>query len=206
VGFAGISICDCAVNNSPEPAPAGAGSFVIAVDNELPPWLNFGRSNATRMSQNPFRLLLHVPVPWVFILAYLCGVALEFIFPGSFHSPETNRAGSILGGILLATGVAIAAWGWLIFFKARTTTVPGRASNKLVTWGPYRFSRNPMYVGLGLAYLGEAGLLHQLWPVIFLPPTICYLNWIVIPVEEARLKEVFASEYQAYCAKVRRWV
>ena len=158
------------------------------------------------MSQNPLRLLLHVPVPWVFVLTYLGGVVLEFVFPGSFHSLESNPAGGILGGILLAAGVAIAAWGWLIFFKARTTTVPGRASNKLVTWGPYRFSRNPMYVGLTLAYLGEAGLLHQFWPVLLLPLTICHINWIVIPVEEARLKEVFGSEYQAYCAKVRRWI
>ena len=63
-----------------------------------------------------------------------------------------------------------------------------------------------MYVGLALAYLGEAGLLHQLWPVLLLPLTICYINWIVIPVEEARLNEVFALEYQAYCAKVRRWI
>ena len=158
------------------------------------------------MFYNPFRLLLHVPVPWVFILTYLCGVGLEFVFPDTVHSPETYTASSILGGILLAMGVVIAAWGWLIFYKARTTTVPGRASSKLVTWGPYRFSRNPMYVGLSLAYLGEAGLLHQLWPVFLLPLTICYINWIVIPVEEARLNEVFAPEYQTYCAKVRRWV
>jgi protein-S-isoprenylcysteine O-methyltransferase Ste14 len=158
------------------------------------------------MSQNPLRLLLHVPVPWVFVLTYLCGVVLEFIFPRGFHSHWANRAGSVLGGILLATGLALAAWGWLIFFKARTTTVPGRASSKLVIWGPYRFSRNPMYVGLSVAYLGEAGLLHQLWPILLLPLTICYVNWVVIPVEESRLKEVFTLDYEAYCAKVRRWV
>jgi hypothetical protein len=121
---------------------------------------------------NPFRLLLHVPVPWVFILTYLGGVGLELFFPGSAHSPGTNFASTILGGVLFATGVAIAAWGWLIFHKARTTTIPGRSSSRLVTWGPYRFSRNPMYVGLVLAYLGEAGLLHQIWPVLLLPLTI----------------------------------
>jgi protein-S-isoprenylcysteine O-methyltransferase Ste14 len=158
------------------------------------------------MSYNPLRLLLHVPVPWVFILAYLCGVGLERVFPISVHLPETNRIGTILGGVLFAMGAAVAAWGWLIFYKARTTTVPGRASSKLITWGPYQFSRNPMYVGLILAYLGEAGLLHQIWPVLLLAVTISYINWIVIPVEEARLNEVFALEYQTYCAKVRRWI
>ncbi len=160
----------------------------------------------THMHRNPLRLMLHVPVPWVFVLAYLGGVALELFFPSRFHSSEANLIGSILGGILLATGMGIAAWGWLIFYKSRTTTVPGRASSKLVTWGPYRFSRNPMYVGLILAYLGEAGVLHQLWPVLFLPFVVFYINWIVIPVEEARLKEIFSMEYHAYCAKVRRWI
>jgi protein-S-isoprenylcysteine O-methyltransferase Ste14 len=63
-----------------------------------------------------------------------------------------------------------------------------------------------MYVGLTLAYLGEAGILHQTWPVILLPLTVAYLNWIVIPVEEAKLKEVFGDEYERYRAAVRRWV
>jgi protein-S-isoprenylcysteine O-methyltransferase Ste14 len=157
------------------------------------------------MLYNPFKLLLHVPVPWVFVLTYLCGVVLELVCRSSTHSPETHSASIIVGGVLLALGVLVAGWSWLIFHKARTTTVPGRASSRLIIRGPYRFSRNPMYVGLSLAYLGEAGLLHQIWPVLLLPLTIAYVNWIVIPVEEARLKEVFALEYQAYCAKVRRW-
>jgi protein-S-isoprenylcysteine O-methyltransferase Ste14 len=155
------------------------------------------------MFYNPFKLLLHVPVPWVFILTYLCGVVLE-LFTG-IHSPATRPASSMVGAVLFVIGAAIAAWSWLIFHKERTTTIPGRASRMLVTRGPYRFSRNPMYVGLSIAYLGEAGLLHQVRPVFLLPLTICYINWIVIPVEEARLKEVFTLEYQAYCAKVRRW-
>ncbi len=159
------------------------------------------------MFYNPFRLLLHVPVPWVFILTYLCGVGLGLAFPGSVHLPATYLlTGTVLGGALFAAGAAIATWGWLIFYKARTTTVPGRASSKLVTRGPYQFSRNPMYIGLILAYLGEAGLLHQIWPVPLLVVTISYLNWIVIPVEEARLNDVFGPEYQTYCAKVRRWI
>ncbi len=158
------------------------------------------------MFYNPFRLLLHVPVPWVFVLTYLCGVSLELVCRTSVHLPVTHPAGVILGGVLFAAGAVSAAWSWLIFHKARTTTIPGRASSKLITWGPYRFSRNPMYVGLIFAYVGEAGILHQIWPVLLLPLVVSYINWIVIPVEEARLKEVFELEYQAYCAKVRRWV
>jgi protein-S-isoprenylcysteine O-methyltransferase Ste14 len=108
--------------------------------------------------------------------------------------------------MLFATGAAIAGWGWLTFRRTRTTTVPGRASSSLVTWGPYRFTRNPMYLGLTLAYLGEAGILRQTWPVMLLPLTVAYVNWVVIPVEEAKLKEVFGEKYERYRARVRRWV
>src|SRR5690242_14650610 len=140
--------------------------------------------------KNPIRLLMHVPVPWVFILTYLLGAALESVRPTTI-SPRMALVCTGTGGILFVAGGVIAGWGLLIFHKAGTTTVPGQLSAKLVTWGPYRFTRNPMYVGLVLAYLGEAGLLKQIWPVIVLPLTIAYVNWTVIPVEEARLKEVF---------------
>ena len=155
--------------------------------------------------RNPVRLLLHVPVPWVFVLTYLVGVAMELVWPPQLF-PVTLSGLGVAGGMLFATGAAIAGWGWLTFRRARTTTVPGRASSILVTWGPYRFTRNPMYVGLTLAYLGEAGILHQTWPVILLPLTVAYVNWIVIPVEEAKLKEVFGDDYERYRARVRRWV
>jgi protein-S-isoprenylcysteine O-methyltransferase Ste14 len=112
----------------------------------------------------------------------------------------------VVGGVLFAIGAVIAGWSLWIFRKARTTTVPGRASAALVTWGPYRLTRNPMYVGLTAAYLGEAGLLRQAWPIVLLPLTLAYVNWIVIPLEEARLKEVFGDEYEQYRAKVRRWI
>ncbi len=93
-------------------------------------------------------------------------------------------------------GAAIAVWGLVTFRRARTTTVPGQVSAQLVTWGPYRFTRNPMYVGLIVAYLGEAGILRQIWPILLLPLTIAYVNRIVIPLEESNLLEAFGAAYQ----------
>jgi protein-S-isoprenylcysteine O-methyltransferase Ste14 len=154
----------------------------------------------------PFRLLMRVPVPWVFVLTYLVGVGLEFAVPLRIGPVVSGRLGSAYGGAVFAIGAIIAGWGLLTFRRARTTTVPGRASSRLVTWGPYRFSRNPMYAGLGIAYLGEAGILGHVWPVILLPLTIAYVNWIVIPVEQSRLTEVFGEEYTRYRARVRRWL
>jgi protein-S-isoprenylcysteine O-methyltransferase Ste14 len=155
--------------------------------------------------KNPFRFLMHVPVPWVFVVTYLLGVVLESRHPVGI-APKDAVVSTIAGGVLFAAGAVIAGWGLVIFRKARTTTVPGRSSVKLVTWGPYRFTRNPMYVGLICAYLGEAGLLRHIWPGVLLPFVVAYLNWTVIPVEEAKLEEVFQDEYEQYRSQVRRWI
>ena len=155
--------------------------------------------------KNPFRFLLYVPVPWVFVLSYLAGAALEIVHRRTIP-PDIALASTIAGGVLFALGALIAGSALVIFRRARTTTVPGQTSAKLVTWGPYRFTRNPMYVGLTLAYLGEAGMLKQIWPIILLPLTLAYVNWTVIPLEEARLQEVFQHDYEQYRARVRRWL
>lgn len=154
--------------------------------------------------KNPVQFLLHVPVPWVFVLTYLIGVELERVHHGTI-SPTAALVSTVAGAGLFAVGAVIAGWGLVLFRKANTTTVPGKLSGKLVTLGLYRFTRNPMYVGLVLAYLGEAGLLKQIWPVVLLPFTVAYLNWTVIPVEEVKLEEAFHDEYEQYRLRVRRW-
>ncbi len=151
-----------------------------------------------------FRALMLVPVPWIFVLTYLVGVALEF---ACFRYRASSRTFLVtdIGIILFAVGAALAAWGWLIFRKAGTTRVPGEASTTLVTLGPYCFTRNPMYLGLIIAYLGEAGIFRQVWPALLLRLIFAYLNWIVIPVEEERLHQVFEAQYEAYRTAVGRW-
>jgi protein-S-isoprenylcysteine O-methyltransferase Ste14 len=147
--------------------------------------------------------LLRVPVPWVFALNYLIGAGIEKLFPtGAKALPHCDVA----GGLLFLVGAIFAGWAWFIFRRHRTTATPGEKSSKLVTWGPYRFSRNPLYVGLTLAYIGEAGLLKQAWPLFLLPLTLAYVHYIVIPLEEQRLEEVFSDEYRQYRTKVRCWL
>jgi protein-S-isoprenylcysteine O-methyltransferase Ste14 len=116
------------------------------------------------------------------------------------------QAADSQGFAVFTLGAGLAAWGWLIFHRARTTRVPGEASTTLVIWGSYRLTRNPMYVGLSLTYLGEAAILRQIGPAILLPLTIAYLNRIVIPIEEERLRAVFGAEYERYQSGVRRWL
>jgi protein-S-isoprenylcysteine O-methyltransferase Ste14 len=156
-------------------------------------------------AHDPVRSVMRVPVPWVFVLAYVAGVGLEHLVRLKFHA-EAPLSLVVAGACLFCAGAVVAGWSWALFHKAGTTRVPGQPSTALVTSGPYRRSRNPMYVGLSLAYLGEAGMLKQLGPVLVLPLILAYLNWLVIPVEETRLREVFGDAYDQYCASVRRWV
>jgi len=78
-----------------------------------------------------------VPVPWVFVLTYLLGVVLEHMHHHTI-SPTAALASRTAGAVLFAVGAVIAGWGLVLFGKAKTTTVPGKLSGKLVTWGPYR--------------------------------------------------------------------
>jgi protein-S-isoprenylcysteine O-methyltransferase Ste14 len=158
------------------------------------------------MVSKPFKILLKIPVPWVFVFTYLIGLIPQFIIPIIVHSPKAIFSVRSSGVFLFAVGAFFAAWSLIIFHNANTTTTPGEKSAKLIKSGPYRFSRNPMYVSLILAYLGEAGFLVQAWPVIFLPLTISYINWIIIPVEEAQLTDNFKDEYIKYSKSVHRWL
>jgi protein-S-isoprenylcysteine O-methyltransferase Ste14 len=149
--------------------------------------------------------LLRVPVPWVFVLTYLAGVGIEAAFHRGGFFPDSKLLTPV-GFVIFILGMGFAGWGWFIFRRARTTRVPGEASTTLVTRGPYRRMRNPMYVGLSLAYIGEAAILHQIVPLVLLPLTIAYLNQVVIPLEEERLHAVFGAEYERYQNEVRRWL
>jgi protein-S-isoprenylcysteine O-methyltransferase Ste14 len=84
--------------------------------------------------------------------------------------------------------------------------VPLENSAGLATYGPYRYSRNPMYVSLLVMYTGEALVLGQLWPFLLLPFVIAYLQWILIPHEEDRLTKIFGEVYLRYCMGVNRWI
>jgi protein-S-isoprenylcysteine O-methyltransferase Ste14 len=153
------------------------------------------------------RLLLKVPVPWVFVLGYLVGVGLQHtILPRPYLSVRTTHVVSVSGMALFGVGAVFAGWGLVLFHMARTTTTPGDASKTLVTRGPYRFTRNPMYVGLTIAYLGEMGILVDIAPLIPLLFVVAYVNWIVIPVEETKLRAVFGEDYAQDCERVGRWI
>lgn len=90
--------------------------------------------------------------------------------------------------------------------RAAHALVPHGRARELVTGGTYRLTRNPMYAGLTLVYLGAAALLNLLWPVLLLPVPLLVLDRVFIPFEERRMDELFGESYAAYRRRVRRWV
>jgi len=150
--------------------------------------------------------VMHIPPPLWFAAAFFAGWGLQLLLPLTIHSSTIVLASRAMGFGLLVCGGLIALSCFVMFLLARTTVIPfGRASS-LVTRGPYRFTRNPMYLSLVLAYLGGAGLLVLPWPLVLLPVPLAVINWIVIPFEEKRLRETFGGAYDAYRAKVHRWL
>lgn len=123
--------------------------------------------------------------------------------------PLASRDGAALhslGIVLVVAGFALTAWGQLTFRAAHTAIYPNRPTTRIVRDGPYRFTRNPMYVGLTIAYLGITAIINSGWPVLLLPVVLILLWTFVIRREEAYLTSAFGNEYRDYCASVRRWV
>jgi protein-S-isoprenylcysteine O-methyltransferase Ste14 len=113
---------------------------------------------------------------------------------------------SVVSVVMGVVGLALMGWGFFAFRRARTAILPFHSASSLVTTGPYRFTRNPMYTGLTIAYLGGALLIASAWPLILLPVVLIVLFITVIAREERYLSDAFAIEYAAYCARVRRWL
>ena len=146
------------------------------------------------------------PPPFLFVI----GLVVGWVLDRYWHAlPLSGFAGSALkpfGVAAVALGVLLSGWGVMTFRRAKTAIVPHHSASQLVTNGPYRFTRNPMYTGSTIAYLGGAALMNSAWPVIVLPAVIFILVKTVISREEMYLRDAFGAEYAGYVASVRRWL
>lgn len=113
---------------------------------------------------------------------------------------------SYLGAVLMVVGLAVSTWGSMEFRKAKTGLLLRGGGAALVTSGPFRFSRNPMYLGMLLWALGLAVLLGSL--SVFLFPILLSLlaELYIIPLEEKAMERMFGQQYAAYKRRVRRWL
>jgi protein-S-isoprenylcysteine O-methyltransferase Ste14 len=141
--------------------------------------------------------------PFLYLGAIALGLLLHFVWPVRLVSPAVSVA---LGG----TAVLVAV---ILFFSAvRTlraagTPVPGnRPTTTIVRTGPYRYSRNPIYLAFSLLQLGIAFWVNSPWLLVTLIPAVALMSFVVIPREEQYLETRFPSDYLSYKASVRRWL
>jgi protein-S-isoprenylcysteine O-methyltransferase Ste14 len=110
------------------------------------------------------------------------------------------------GAVLLAAGLALNFAAVVSVVIHKTTIVPHARVATLITIGVYRFSRNPMYTGLGVAVAGASLIAQTWWPLILLPAALVAVRKLVIDREERYLSQRFGSDYDIYRLHVPRWV
>jgi protein-S-isoprenylcysteine O-methyltransferase Ste14 len=148
---------------------------------------------------------VHFPPP----LLYVAGVAAGWGLHRWHSLPITAdaswvRTGLGAAGILAWLGLFLGAA--IAFRRAQTSLIPNRPATAIVTRGPYRFTRNPMYVSLVALYAGVTLLMNTWWPFVILPLVVVAVDRAVIAREERYLASAFPAEYGPYAARVRRWI
>jgi protein-S-isoprenylcysteine O-methyltransferase Ste14 len=146
------------------------------------------------------------PPPLLFAGAFLAGWLIQRRWPLAILPREWNGHLEIVGAVLVAAGLLFTFWGLATFHRHRTGIFPHHPATRIVRNGPYRISRNPMYVGLTAAYIGLTLALNDLWPLLFLPVALVLLRRLVIAREERYLSSAFPEDYGAYRQRVRRWL
>ena len=143
------------------------------------------------------------PPPLIFGAGFLAGYALQLVMRLSLPAWPP---GPTVGWTLVALGVVLTGSAVVTFRRAGTTPNPTKPATTVVVHGPYRFTRNPMYLGWVMVYLGAVLLTHWIWLLVLLPLVVFLVRTQVIAREEAYLERAFGDAYRAYRARVRRWL
>ncbi|MEM1307208.1 MAG: isoprenylcysteine carboxylmethyltransferase family protein [Pseudomonadota bacterium] len=147
-------------------------------------------------------------IPWppllllaVAIAALLLGRLVPLPWPGMDDTPA--RVIGIGFGVL---GVALMGWAFWEFFRARTNILPHRAADHLITSGPFRRFRNPIYLADTMLLLCAAELTKNIWFVVAAACFVPLVTWLAILPEERHLARRFGDAYRDYVSRSRRWI
>src|SRR5712691_7882774 len=141
--------------------------------------------------------------PLLYGMAFVIGLLLHLVFP--LHILPTILARGI-GVVCVLVSLPLALMTLRVLSRAHTPVDPMKPTTALVTEGPFRYSRNPIYVALTLLYVGVALLINALWILLLVVPALVVLRYGVIAREEAYLTRKFGDAYRPYTAQVRRWL
>ena len=145
------------------------------------------------------------PPPLVFLIGVLMGVVCQSVVAPA--PVPVSRGVSLVGGILiLLVGLSVAAPARVLFARTGQSPIPWKPSPELILRGPYRFTRNPMYVGITLVQIGLGVALNNLWISLFAAPALLAVHFTAVLPEERYLTEKFGANYKAYLAQVRRYL
>jgi protein-S-isoprenylcysteine O-methyltransferase Ste14 len=151
-------------------------------------------------SDNPQVLILP---PLLYGVALAAGFLMQWLAPRPILS---STARYWAGGVLLASGVLLAIWGRRVMEQAGTNVNPSLPTTAVVATGPFRFSRNPLYVALTLIYVGLALLANALWVLMLIVPVLLVMHYGVVRREEIYLDTKFGDAYRSYRSRVRRYL
>jgi protein-S-isoprenylcysteine O-methyltransferase Ste14 len=141
--------------------------------------------------------------PFVFLGGIIIGFIIDLIIPAPFFSEAYDLPAGLF---TIALGIALMAWAVRTFNAAGTNVDVRQPSTTVVSDGPYGYSRNPIYVAMGLIVLGAAIWLNSLWILFSLVIILPTIEAGVIRREEGYLEKKFGQKYLDYKSKVRRWV
>jgi len=146
---------------------------------------------------------VRIPPPFIYIAGLLIGIYGGRLLPGTLPEPAWVLAAA---SVLFAAGFVLALSAIMRFRSLGTQLRPDKPVTALVFDGPYRFTRNPMYVGLAMVYIGIALWVASLWALVLLVPVLLIIRYAVIAREERYLVSKFGPAYLAYTSRVRRWL
>ena len=141
--------------------------------------------------------------PYLYGAGLIAVLLLRWFWP----MPIVGHGGPLWAALAVSiVGVAIVLPGRHALLAGGTNVDPALPTTAIVTTGPYRFSRNPLYVGLTLLYLGLASAFNTWWGAILLVPILAVMHRGVVRREERYLEQKFGEPYRQYCSRVRRYL
>ena len=145
----------------------------------------------------------------VFPAALLLGFACDYLLPLPFQIPRRGLVHSVsvlVAGSLIVMGISLFAAGLRDFSRAATPVPTNKPARALVTTGIHGWTRNPIYLGFFLVYVGIGIAMHSTWILLLTMPIAVVIRYGVVAREEAYLERRFGDAYRDYKARVRRWV
>ena len=143
------------------------------------------------------------PPPLIYLVPLILGLLFQ---PWHPIAVVGHRAAAPRGVSFLVLGLVCHLSAVLTLRQARTSPKPWRPTTAVVKTGPYRFTRNPIYLGFSLVYISVGFWVNALWPFVLLPLVLLVVQVGVITREEAYLERHFGNEYREYRQRVRRWL